>query len=284
MPPLASFGDRMWELIKKYRYHLLAGGIFLAAFLLYSLNLKRSARANLFERAVLTVAEPLQEGVARVNYACEHLWRDYVDLVDVHRENLRLRESVRLLNARLAQSQEALIANERLKRLLELKSSQQTPSLAATVIGEDSTPWFKTIVIDRGERDGLREGMPVLAAEGVVGQVVKVAGGSARVLLLTDHASAIAGMIQRSRARGVVKGKGGGLCSLDFTIREEDVKVGDEVITSGIGGIFPKGLPLGEVTMVRKGEYGIFQTVEIRPAVNLTRLEEVLVLLRQSAD
>jgi len=102
------------------------------------------------------------------------------------------------------------------------------------------------------------------------------------VLLLTDHASGIASVVQRSRARGVVKGKGGGLCSLEFSLRDEDVKVGDVVVTSGIGGIFPKGLVIGEVTMVRKGEYGIFQTISVRPAVNMAKLEEVLVLLQKA--
>ena len=135
-------------------------------------------------------------------------------------------------------------------------------------------------MINRGSSSGIREGMAVVAADGVVGQTVKVTASTARVLLLTDHASGIAATIQRSRARGVVKGKGEMLCALEFTTREEDVKVGDTVITSGIGGVFLKGVPIGEVTMVKRGEYGIFQTVSIRPAVNLAHLEEVLVVQR----
>jgi len=160
----------------------------------------------------------------------------------------------------------------------------QIPSLAASVTGEDASPWFKTIMINRGEVDGLREGMPVVAADGIIGQLVKVVARSSRVLLITDHASGVASIIQRSRARGVVKGKGDGSCSLEFSMASEDVKVGDTVITSGIGGIFPKGLKIGEVSMVKKGEYGIFQTVEVRPTVNLARLEEVLVLLQQPGE
>jgi rod shape-determining protein MreC len=126
--------------------------------------------------------------------------------------------------------------------------------------------------------------MPVVTVSGIVGRLVKVAANSSRVLLLTDHASGVAAVVQRSRARGVVKGKGGGLCSLEFALRDEDVKVGDTVITSGIGTVFPKGLPIGEVTMVKKGAYGIFQTVELRPAVTIAKLEEVLVLLQQRHD
>jgi rod shape-determining protein MreC len=126
--------------------------------------------------------------------------------------------------------------------------------------------------------------MPVLAAAGVVGQTIKVTANTSRVLLLTDHASGIAAMIQRSRARGVVKGRGDSLCSLEFSMRGEDVQVGDQVVSSGIGGVFSKGLPVGEVTMVKKGEYGIFQTIAIRPFVQMEHLEEVLVVLHAPQD
>jgi len=274
----------MWELLKKYRIHLVTGGVLLLAFLFYSLNLKNREHANLFERSVLTLTAPLHGGIAAANRAIVGVWDDYVDLVNVRQENKELRESVKTLNARLLESRETLLANERLQKLLELKSSLNAPVLAASVIGEDGAPWFKTLTINRGSADGLQEGMPVVAAEGVVGRVVKVSANSSRVLLLTDNASSVAGTIQRSRARGVVKGKGSGRCSLEFTLREEDVKVGDTIITSGVGGVFPKGLAVGEVAMVKKGEYGIFQTIEVQPAVNITRLEEVIVLLLQRRD
>lgn len=284
MSPLANFWPDMLELLKKYRIHLVTGGVLLLAFLFYSLNLKDREHANLFERFVLNLTAPLHGGISAVNRGLAGVWNDYVDLVDVRRENKELRESVKILNGRLLESREALLANERLKKLLELKTSLHVPAQAASVIGEDGAPWFKTITINRGEADGLQEGMPVVSADGVVGQVVKVATNSSRVLLLTDNASSVAGMIQRSRARGVIKGKGGGRCSLEFALREEDVKVGDVVVTSGVGGIFPKGLAVGEIAMVKKGEYGIFQTIDVRPAVNITRLEEVLVLLQRREE
>ena len=274
----------MWELLRKYRIYVVVGVVLLAAFVFYSLNLKNKEHANAFESGVLNLMAPLSGVVAGVNRAATGVWSDYVDLLAVRKENKQLRESVKILNARLLEAGESVLANERLRKLLELKNSLHAPSLAASVIGEDSSPWFKTILIDRGAADGLREGMPVVASDGVVGQLVKVTAGSSRVLLLTDHASGIAGIVERSRARGVVKGKGGGRCSLDFTLHEEDVKVGDIIITSGIGRVFPKGLPVGEVTMVKKGESGIFQTVELRPRVNISRLEEVLVLLQDIHD
>lgn len=274
----------MKELFNKYKIHLFTGIFLFVALIFYSFNLKNKEHANPFERTVMNVMAPILRIGATGNGFVSVIWSDYLDLVNVRKENKELRQSIKILNTRQMENREALIANERLKRLLDLKTSLQTPALAASVIGEDGSPWFKTLVIDRGEADGLSEGMPVVAVNGVVGRLIKVAANSSRVLLLTDHASAVAAVVQRSRARGVVKGTGGGRCSLEFALRDEDVKVGDAVITSGIGGVFPKGLNVGEVTMVKKGTYGIFQTVEVRPTVNIARLEEVLVLLQQKHD
>jgi rod shape-determining protein MreC len=270
----------MWELLKKKRTIVAAGIALAIALLVYSFSLKRRERANGFEKVLLTLSSPLMTVFADSNRYLLSFWDDYITLVATGKENRALRESVKQLNVRVIEAQDAILENERLKKLLALKGTLQAPSVAAEVIGEESAPWFRSIVINRGSVDGLAEGMPVLATSGVVGRVVKVAAGSSRVLLLTDYASSISAMIQRSRARGVLKGKGGDMCSLEFTVREDDVKVGDIVTTSGIGGIFQKGKVLGEVTMVKKGEYGMFQTIDVRPAVNTYNLEEVLVLLQ----
>lgn len=268
------------DFLKKYMYPLLTGfGIF-AALLVFSLNIPHNREANIVERSVLGALSPLFKPVSAVGSFVEDIWDGYIRLVDTHRENIRLREDIRGLNLRVLEGNEALLANQRLERLLDMKKSAKAPTISATVIGEDVTSWFRTLIINRGASSGIREGMAVISADGVVGQTVKVSSSTSRVLLLTDHASGISATIQRSRARGVVKGKGEMLCTLEFTTREEDVKVGDTVITSGIGGVFLKGLPIGEVTMVKRGEYGIFQTVTIRPAVNIPHLEELLVVQR----
>lgn len=266
--------------LKKYGLGALVVASLLAALIFFSLNIPRNREANLIERSLLGVFSPLMGPAAGVSGFFADVWNGYVNLVDVRRENLRMMEQIRELNARVVTAQEAVQENRRLKRLLETKESIEPPSLMASVVGEDLSGWFRTLVIDRGSSSGLKEGMAVVAADGVVGQLVKVSAGSARVLALTDHSSGIAATIQRSRARGVVKGRGEGLCSLEFTTREEDVKVGDQVVASGVGGVFLKGTPVGEVTMVKRGEYGVFQTITIRPAVNTAHLEEVLVILR----
>ncbi len=272
------------ELFKKYGLILLTGCGILAALIFYSLNIPHKREANFIERGLLTVFAPVMKPAARLSGFFEDGWDNYLDLIHVRRENLELREEIKALNARIVSAEEAQQANNRLEKLLEMKKSVKAPILAASVIGEDVSSWFRTLVIDRGSSSGIAEGMAVVAANGVIGQVIKVAPASCRVLLLTDHASGIAATIQRSRARGVVKGRGEGLCSLEFTTREEDVKVGDMVVTSGVGGVFLKGLPIGEVTMVKRGEYGIFQTVTIRPSVNITHLEEVLIVMRKIDD
>lgn len=268
------------EFYKKYMWYLLIGAGVMAALILFSLNVPGHREANVIERGVMSVLAPVLKPVNAVSGLVEDVWDSYINLVGVRKENLRLHDEIRALNGRIGEGVEAVLENKRLERLLDMKESIRPPSLAATVVGEDVSSWFRTLIIDRGSSSGIREGMAVVAADGVVGQVVKVAAASSRVLLLTDHSSGIAATIQRSRARGVVKGKGEGLCTLEFTTREEDVKVGDQVVTSGIGGVFLKGLPIGEVTMVKRGEYGIFQTVSIRPSVNVAHLEEVLVVLR----
>lgn len=268
------------EFIKKYMYPLLTGIGILVALLFFSLNVPRNREANIIERSVLSITSPLLLPVSMASTFVEDIWDNYIQLVGTNRENLRLREDIRKLNQRVLEENEALLANQRLEKLLDIKKSVQAPTIAATIIGEDVTSWFRTLVINRGSSSGIREGMAVISADGVVGQTVKVSPSTSRVLLLTDHTSGIAATIQRSRARGVVKGKGEMLCTLEFTTREEDVKVGDMVITSGIGGVFLKGHIIGEVTMVKRGEYGIFQSVSIRPTVNISHLEEVLVVQR----
>ncbi|MFA6822720.1 MAG: rod shape-determining protein MreC [Geobacter sp.] len=270
----------MFDLLRKYLLSLLVTIGLLVALIIYSLNLPDAREANWVERAVGSILSPVLGPVKWLGTLPDRIWHDYLNLVHVRRENMKLREDIKTLNQSLVAAGELLQEHERLKRLLEMRKTVHEPTVAAAVIGEDVAPWFRTLTIDQGSSSGISDGMPVLAAGGVVGQTIKVTPNSSRVLLLTDHASGIAGIIQRSRARGVVKGKGEAVCSLEFTMREEDVTVGDLVVTSGVGGVFAKGLPIGTVTMVKKGQYGIFQSVAIKPAVSTAHLEEVLVVLR----
>jgi len=170
--------------------------------------------------------------------------------------------------------------NERLRKLLAFVDDIDRPALPAQVIGEDASSWARTITIDKGTRAGVRVGLPVAAAEGVVGRVIKTAANSSRVLLVTDASSAVAALVQRTRTRGVARGRGVEM-SLDYALRKADIKQGDLLITSGMGGVFPKGLTLGYVAAVQRNEFGLFQKVDIVPAVDFSHLEEVLVVIRE---
>ncbi|MDD2900092.1 MAG: rod shape-determining protein MreC, partial [Desulfuromonadaceae bacterium] len=207
------------DFLKKYMYPLLTGIGILAALLVFSLNVPRNREANIVERAVLGTLSPLLQPVYLVSSFVVKIWDGYIQLVDTNRENMRLREDIRTLNLRVLEGNEARLANQRLERLLDMKTNIKVPTIAATVVGEDVTSWFRTLVINRGSSHGIREGMAVVSANGVVGQTIKVSATTSRVLLLTDHSSGISATIQRSRARGVVKGKGEMLCTLEFATR-----------------------------------------------------------------
>ncbi len=270
----------MLELLRKFRTVFLAGCLLLIALLVYSANLKSRASTNLFERAVLQVTAPLQEVVNVGRDQIVGAWDYYFWLVNTSKENDLLLLENRRLKAELEVLQEVRLTNERLRRLLGFTQEVDLPALPAQVIAEDASSWFRTVVINKGTEDGAVEGLPVVVSEGVVGRIIKSAPRHSRVLLVTDASSAAASLVQRTRTRGVARGMGESL-TLDFALRQEDIHEGDRVITSGMGGVFPKGLTVGKVTRVVRGEFGLFQEVEVQPAVDFSRLEEVLVLLRK---
>jgi rod shape-determining protein MreC len=271
----------MLELFRKYRTPLAAGFLVLTALLIYSANLRRRGKTTLFEKTVLQITSPLFKGVDAVSESLVGGWNRYLWLIDTEQENVRLQSENRRLAAELNSVEEIRLANERLRRLLEFRDSVDLPALPAQVIAVDASSWFRTVVIDKGNSDGVREGMPVVAAEGVVGRVIRSAPRESRVLLLTDASSAVASLVQRNRTRGVVRGQGD-ILTLDFALRQKDIEVGDRIVTSGTGGVFPKGLVIGEVTRAAREQYGLFQKVTVTPVVDFARLEEVLVLLKEN--
>jgi len=256
----------MLELLRKYCTPILVGCLVLVALVLYSANLRHREKTTLFEKTILQLTAPFQKGIDSVSKALADWWGHYLWLVATEQENADSMQEIRL-------------ANQRLRRLLEFGERVDLPALPAQVIAEDSSSWFRTVVIDKGGEDGVREGMPVVGAEGVIGRIIKSTPRQSRVLLITDASSSVASVIQRNRTRGVSRGRGDSL-AFDFALRQKDIEVGDRVVTSGVGGVFPKGLLVGEVTRVLKEEYGLFQAVKVLPAVDFSRLEEVLVLLK----
>jgi len=268
----------MRKFLNRYRYFLLAVALLLATLMLYSYNLRQKGATTFFERAVLTLAAPLQSSIdASTDYLTD-LWKNYLWLVDTRQRNLQLEKENRELRASLRQVEEFRLQNERLRHLLGFVDDIDRPALPAQVIGEDASSWARTVIVDKGSLSGLRDGLPVVSAEGVVGRVIKTAPNSARVLLLTDASSAVAALVQRTRTRGVARGLGVDL-SLDYALRKADIVEGDLLVTSGMGGIFPKGLTIGRVTQIKKDEFGLFQEVKATPAADFSHLEEVLIIL-----
>jgi rod shape-determining protein MreC len=269
----------MWEWWRKNRPLMLGGVLLLAALLWYSVSLRLQDETNFLESLVLHLTGPVQAGFDRGIVGAADIWSHYLYLVDTAEDNRNLVEENRTLRAVLALSDEIRLENDRLRLLLDFKETQDLVMLPAKVIAEDASSWFRTVTIDKGSEQGVTEGLPVVVAEGVVGRVVRSSPGFSRVLLVTDASSAVASLLQGNRARGICRGKGEQLV-FDFVLRQEDVGVGDRVVTSGMGGVFPKGLVIGLVESVDRQEYGLFQLIEVTPAVDFSHLEEVLVLLR----
>lgn len=270
----------MFDLLKKYRIFLLAACLVLVALLFYSSQLRNRQESGLFYKVILQVTAPLQGVLDSGIRTIADTWNHYLWLVGTERQNEQLQAENQRLKAEIAHLEEVRLANQRLRKLLAFRDEIKLTALPAQVVAVDASSWFRTVVIDKGSEDGLREGLPVVVAEGVVGRTLEVAPYQSRVLLLTDASSAVAVLIQSSRSRGVCRGNGQGL-TLEYALSREQVSPGDAVITSGTGGIFPKGLPVGRVTDVRQEKYGLFQGIDVEPAVDFSRLEEVLVLLKE---
>ena len=252
--------------------------IVILSFLLMLPQFQKRPRYYFFERPFILLFFPIQKVFTGVIDGIDTIWDDYINLRDVKTENDKLKKEIEILRSRSLQYQEALMANERLHRLLEFKESIPIKTLSAKVIGKDPTGWFKTILLDRGERDGIKRNMGVISAAGVVGQVIRTAPNFSQVLLIIDPSSAIATMVQRIRAEGIGEGRGNHLY-LKYITNLADVQVGDAVVTSGLEGIYPKGLLIGSVGRVEKKEASLFQDIEVTPAVDFSAIAEVLIVM-----
>jgi len=227
----------------------------------------------------LSLAAPLQKAVTHSVDFVKDIWNRYFYLVTIAGENNRLRRDLRRameINHELAEAQ---LTNERLRQLLHFKQKLQPQMVAAEIVGRDPNPWFKAVVIDKGRSDGLMKGLPVVVAEGIVGQVIEVSDFYAKVLLIIDQNSAVDALVQRTRARGVVKGGEIGNCVFRYVLRKEKIQVGDIIVSSGLDGVFPKGLRVGQASEIVRRNAGIFQEVFITSFVDFEKLEEVLIVL-----
>jgi len=266
----------MIDFLRRYQVLVSSGTLLLIATMLISANTRREERVDPLARLVLDAIYPLQLAVNQVTGGVSDIWQGYVDLVGARAEAEALRAHVGVLKGELTRLAEVEAANRRLRQLLKLRRVVGERLVAARVIGWDASARDRTITLDRGEQDGVVSGAAVLVPEGVVGHVFRVSRRAARVLLISDRNSGVDAIIQRSRVRGIVQGRQE-TCDLKYVKRGADVRQGDHVVTSGLDGIFPKGVLLGDVAQVKTPELGMFQTIVVLPRVAFDQLEEVLV-------
>ena len=267
----------MLDIRRRTGYLLLA--IMVGHVILISAQVQSKSGVRVLEAVTFGAFSRVQLGAAAVVNGVRNGYGGYVGLRGVRAENEALRARLSELEVRL-QEQRALAARAaQLQKLLDLKRSTTLPMLAAEVIGGNPNPGMRTITIDRGSADGVRTNMAVIAARGVVGRVIgEPAAHAARVQLLIDRDAAAGAIIERSRAGGMVTGS-----VVDPPLRMElvsslaDVKPGDLVVASGVDGIYPKGYAVGHVETAARS--GLYLTITVRPTVDFSSLEEVLVVL-----
>lgn len=268
----------MFEFVRRNSILLTSGALLLLSVLLLSAGTRSAEGSDPVGRLLLDRLAPFQIGFTWLGQGVREVWSSYVNLVAVRGENDRLRERVSLLEGEIVRLSETEQFNQRLAGLLRFRRTLQGKALGARVIGRDPLPWFRTMTVDRGASDGVRPATAVLSPEGVVGQIAEVSGSASRVLLMSDANSGIDAIVQRTRARGIVQGGPDGVCEMNYLPRDADVQVGDRVVTSGLDGIFPKGLLVGEVVEVSTRYRDLLKAAVVRPSAPLERLEEVLIV------
>jgi len=263
----------------RYRRTFILSVALLISFLFMTLQVRQEGPlVDLLERGLVLTATPFLKLYAAVTGNTSRLWANYVDLRSVRGEKLRLEEEVAALREQVRRLEEAGLENARLRRLLDLPAALGLDLVTAQVIAKDTTNWFKTVMINKGSEAGLQRGLPVIAPEGLVGRVVEVIPGSAKVQLLTDPVSSVGALLKEQRVTGLVTGDRGQTAIVKYLPLLAEVRVGDVVLTSGMGGVFPKGIMIGTVTAIHRKSGALFQEASVQPSVDFGRLEEVLVI------
>jgi rod shape-determining protein MreC len=229
-------------------------------------------------RGALIVVAPFQKQVSAFVQSVKDIWNQYFFLVSAAKESQRLKKELGQLIQELNNCSETDLANDRLRHLLGFEPDTQRPMIAAQVVGKDPSSWSKTVIVNKGVQDGVRQSDPVVIPEGIVGVVIEVSARYAKVLLLIDPNSAVDALVQQTRARGIVKGGGAGYCVFDYVLRKHTISVGDTVVSSGLDGVFPKGLRIGRISEIVRLNAGIFQKVSLTPYVDFEILEEVFII------
>ncbi len=246
-------------------------------------NMKDPSKTNAFDRVILKISAPLQYGSVAVFRKVLAVWTNYLYLVDLQKENEKLRSENKVLRANNRILAAWAKRGRHLERLLKFREKSPAEMLAAKVIGRSISPYFRVIrlKLDRG-RHAVRPGMPVVVPEGVVGRIHRVFGSYSDVMLSVDPSSRIDVVDQRTGARGILRGIGNSkryLAKLEYLLKQDEVNEGDLLVTSGVGGSFPRDLPVGTVVKVDHKTLGLYQKVYVKPAVDFSKLSRVMVVV-----
>ncbi len=258
---------------------LLLGGVLALCLILLASSI--GGNFGPFHQLTLEILGPFQKVFSRIAVSARDIKSDYVELWAIRDENKRLRLMLNNYQEQLDEYREAYATYLHLQKQLDFKKKEQFPSIAARVVGKDPAFWFKTIIVDVGGSDGVIAGMVARTNKGVVGQVISVSGNYSKILLANAPSSAIDAIIQKNRVRGILKGASERGYVLQYVLKNSDVAIGDHIVTTGIGGVFSSGIPLGIVSEVRKKRRGMFLEIEVTPAVDFQKLETLFINLSE---
>jgi rod shape-determining protein MreC len=271
----------MLQFLEKKKRLLFLFGIFIAALALLAKDVKARKPDNVFDRLLFgLLATPVKITAFCINKT-NQVWEDYFYLVALRQENRILHRALETLEIENQLLREKAAENQNLRELLTFKEKFSYRMIPAEIIGRDPSSWFKTILIDKGTDDGIAQGAGVITPAGIVGRVIDAAASTSKVLLVTDINSSVDAVVKRNRARGIVEGQGENSCRLSYVLKTEDVQPDDVLVSSGINSLFPKGVPIGRVVQVNREVSGFFLAVELKPLVDFSKLDSVLVALKE---
>ncbi|HMU39149.1 MAG TPA: rod shape-determining protein MreC [Pseudomonadota bacterium] len=271
------------SLLRRAKGLLFGAALLLVLSLVLRASVRKPDKQTPFDRLVVRIVAPVQAAGSGLFSRMSSVWTGYVALVGVQKENAALSRQNAELVSKLA-GQEALVRRvDRLEKLLDLRAQVLADTVVARVIAVETSRQFRVVRI-RIDREGveMRAGMPVIAPEGVVGKIVRTVGPYADVQLLSDARSAVDVVIPRTESRGVMKGTGSDtryVCRVEYVLKKENIEVGAAVLTSGLGGSFPRDIPVGKVVSVRKSDASLYQDIEVEPSVPFAHVREVVVVL-----
>jgi rod shape-determining protein MreC len=274
----------MIKYLKEYRFYIVLFLFVLIPVIAIDTSTRASRDFRFYDRLIVGITSPIQNLIAWSLDQLSSGFHNYLYLLNTRQQNISLLEENRRLLGSIAALRETEQENVRLRKLLSFEEKFNINSIVARVIAKDVSTEFRAIRINRGESSGVRPNMAVVTNEGVVGRVLRTTHNTSDVVTILDLLSAVDAIDERSRAHGVVEGVTDEVCTMRYTLRTDDIQPSDVLISSGLGGIWPKGVPVGLVSKVNRKPFGITQEVEVKPSVDFTKLEEVIIILQNEVE